>query len=152
VINLTHLYHCPPQKPKESMPYPKWLVYNVFQSYEPLSIVVLKLSLPFNWVVLLFVVHRIKVCKHAWKAPLYINLELILYVHFHEVFSNTLAEICKYCMHKPFYAFHCDIIDKLAIFIYWISPSYVCKDLKCTCALLDRRLEVACVIIWFLQK
>jgi hypothetical protein len=117
-----------------------------------LSIVVLKLSLPFNWVLLLFVVHRIKVCKNAWKAPFYINLELILYVHFHEVFSNTLAANCNYCMHKPFYAFHCDIIDKLAICIYSISPSSVCKDLKCTCALLDWRLEIACVINWSLEK
>jgi hypothetical protein len=30
---------------------------------------------------------------------------LILYVHFHEVFSSTLAENCNYCMHKLFYAF-----------------------------------------------
>ncbi len=49
--------------------------------------------------------HRIKVCKHAWKAPFYINLEMILDVHFHKVFSNTLAENCNYCMHKLFYAF-----------------------------------------------
>jgi hypothetical protein len=135
------------------MPYPKWLVYNVLQSYEPLSIVVLKLSLPFNWVVLLLVVHIESRFANMLGKPLSTLIlswfSMSTSKRFFQVPWLKIATIaCTNCfMHS-----HCDIIDKLAIFIYWISPSSVCKDLKHTCALHDWRLELACVIIWSLQK
>jgi hypothetical protein len=57
-------------------------------------------------------------------------------------------------VHKLLNAFHCLTLDKMLIFIYYISPCYVYKDVKCNYAFLNWRQPKAslCNLVFARKK